>query len=119
MKKQIGLTILSWVTLLLFMGATRPNDLPVLALIVPFILLFLSVLSSWHLIERLFRTYLVKSNHKPRLRHFGAVLSASFIVVVVLQSLRQLTVKDVITLFAILAIGYLYVARNRYDATRS
>jgi hypothetical protein len=91
----------------------QPDKLPVVLLIVPFVLLFAALYSTWNLgIVVKGRLYDKTETIRPR-RRLGAAICASIVLLVVLQSLGQLTVRDVATLFAILVLGYFFLARNR------
>jgi phosphoglycerol transferase MdoB-like AlkP superfamily enzyme len=101
---------------MLFMMISRPDSLPVVGLIVPFVLLFAVLYSTWRLLGLLKARYTSEGGElrgRPRL---GVAISLSTVLLLVLQSLGQLTVKDVATVGAIATIGYLYLTRNRASA---
>lgn len=113
MKRQLLRTGVSWLALLVFMSLFQPSGLPVIVLIVPFVLLFVAFMSLWSLLQALYRRYL--SREKPAIgrKRLGATVCGSAVLLILLQSLGQLTLRDVGTVAAIAIIGYLYVVRNR------
>ncbi len=113
-RRQLLGTSATWAILALFMALTTPGKLPVVMLIVPFILLYIALYSTWNLIGVLKNRFFASkpsSARKPR----GMALSLSAVLLLVLQSLGQLTLRDVITLLAIVTLGYLYLARSRFE----
>ena len=91
--------------LLLFM-ATDPNKVPSFILILPFILLFVSLL--------LFVSTLLRwqGMAKGRSIRLAVVFSAIPLILLVLQSIGQLTVRDVLTMAILFALSYFYVSRS-------
>jgi hypothetical protein len=95
------------------MMVSKPDGLPVIGLIVPFVLLFFALYSTWRLLGLLRARYTTQGGElrgRPRL---GVAVCLSLVLLLVLQSLGQLTVKDVVTVGAIAVLGYLYMTRNR------
>ena len=113
LKRHLGHTAASWGVLLAFMCTFRPAQLPVFALIVPFVLLFAALYSLWGLLEALRQHYSGEQARPPH-RRFGAVVCASLVLLLVLQSLGQLLFRDVITLLGAVVLGYLYLTRSQY-----
>jgi len=101
-----------WVLLLGFMVVTQPQKLPVLLLIVPFVLLFVALMNTWAVGVPALRRLLGKRGYAGALRLRVAVCG-SLVLLIILQSLGQLTLRDMLTIGAIVVIGYLYVARSR------
>lgn len=117
MKRQLLRTGISWLVLLVFMVVCQPSQLPVIVLIVPFVLLFTGLFSLWGLLQMLYERFITKKQGR-RHRRLGAMVCGSAVLLVILQSLGQLTLRDAGTVAAIAVIGYLYVARNRLGAER-
>jgi preprotein translocase subunit YajC len=90
--------------LILFLGLD-PNKIPSFMLVLPFILLFaflfigIALLLEKQGMER-----------KKRLKIAG-LCSALPILLLVLQSIGQLTVRDVLTVVLLFAVSYFYIAR--------
>lgn len=105
MKKKALLLLLSVLTLIVVFTATSPTDAPALLLVVPFVALF----------ALLFVGLLFLFEHKgwpPARRFRGAVVGAGVpVVLLVLQSIGQLTVRDIFTIAAIFVILYFYLSR--------
>jgi hypothetical protein len=97
----------------------NPARLPVVVLIVPFVLLFIAIYSTWGMAGLLKRRFYDKDSEPqaPR-RRLRLALCLSAVLLIILQSLGQLTVRDIVTLLAIVALGYFFVARNRVGAEK-
>jgi hypothetical protein len=118
LKHQLLRTISIWGVLASFMALFRPDKLPIVVLIAPFVLLFMALYASWGLVVSIRNRFFIKSNDFLPKRRLGIVLCLSSVLLIVLQSLGQLTFRDVITVFAIVMLGYLYFARNRSSSTK-
>lgn len=101
-----------WTLLLVLMITTKPASLPVVVLMLPFIVLFLALISSWRLLRSLGGRNIGRKEH-PRGERLGFVVCLSLVLLLVLQSLGQLTLRDGITVIALAFIGYLYMLRFR------
>lgn len=113
MKQKILHTLRAWAILIAFMFLFRPEKLPVVVLIVPFVLLFVALYCSWNLFLMIqYRFYRKSETFVPK-RRLGVAICISLVLLLVLQSLGQLTMKDVVTLVAIVILGYMYLARTR------
>lgn len=114
LKQRLARTLLIWTVLVAFMMLFQPSNLPVIVLIVPFILLFLAFSSLWSLLSDLQHRYFVKIGNSPKQRApLGVAVCVSAVLLIVLQSLGQLTLRDVVTVVAIVILGYLYLTRSR------
>lgn len=111
-KLQLTRTLAYWLCLVGFMMLLRPTTLPIILFIVPFALLFAALYSTWHLILQGWATYSGKPV-SPGVRRFGLTLVWALLLLLILQSLGQLTLRDSLTVGAIAVIGYLYLLRNR------
>lgn len=111
-KTQLIRALVYWLCLVGFMMLLRPTTLPIILFIVPFALLFAALYSTWRLILQGWSTYTGKTVPKG-VRRFGLTLVWALLLLLVLQSLGQLTLRDSLTVGAIAIIGYLYVLRNR------
>ena len=97
------------------MGVATPSKLPVVLLIVPFVLLFLACYSIWELIVGLGVRHSVQRRPPRRL---GIVVCIGVVLLLVLQSLGQLTLRDVVTVAGIVLLGYLYAGRLNFDLSK-
>jgi len=109
LKRHATYMVLSWSLLGAFLLLSNPNELPVVVLIVPFLLLFVALYSVWNIVRELGAHYSMQS--KPR-RHLGLAVCISAVLLLVLQSLGQLTLRDVVTVAAIVIVGFLYLGRT-------
>jgi hypothetical protein len=113
---KIGAT---YVAAIIFLLSTSPKKLPSVMLVIPFALFFLALyLSAKTVLERNEEQSRQGAQVlRPRL---GAFLAAGFpVLLLVLQSIGQLTVKDLGTAVAIFTISYFYVARFSADVSNS
>lgn len=84
---------------------TNPANLPSVVLMLPFVLLFVSIFLG-------LVTLCGKSGLRlPKALRIGAVLAGLPTALLVLQSIGQLTVRDLITILAFFVICYFYVSR--------
>lgn len=113
LKPHFLRTLFTWGVLVVFMLLVQPDKLPVVVLIVPFLLLFMALYSSWSLLVAAKARFVTRSEVFVPKRRLGLALSITTVLLIILQSLGQLTVKDVVTLLAIVTLGYLYLVRNR------
>lgn len=81
----------------LFFSSTEPRKLPTVILVVPFILFFVTIL----IVIRFFIDSL----------RVALLVSAFPTLLVVLRSLGQLTLRDIITTAALFGIAYFYLER--------
>ena len=117
-KQQLLRTIGAWAALLVFMFTFQPNSLPVVLLIVPFVLLFFAFYASWHLFSLLVAHFATKTRTGRSRRYLGMAVSMSAVLLVVLQSLGQLTLRDILTVVGIIFLGYVYLTRNKFMVSR-
>src|ERR1700709_1137880 len=118
LRRQIGRLVVTWAALLLFMISFQPAKLPVIVLILPFVLLFAALYSLWHLVSALRSRYYTKTRYVKPHHHLGGVMCWSAVRLLVLQSLTQLPLRDVVTVVAIVVLGYLYLMRSRFTVPK-
>lgn len=104
-KPALRLTGMSSIILLLFLLVTNPQTLPSIALFVPFVLLFIVLTSS---LSYVLGAVGVSAGSRLRFCLLGA---AAPVVLLVLQSLGQLTLRDVLVILALFAFAYFYMSR--------
>jgi len=115
LKHQLLYTASVWLLLLAFLGLSEPSKLPVVMLIVPFLLLFSALYSLWGLLQQAGVRYFGRGRIGRRLR---MTVCISAVLLLVLQSLGQLSVRDVVTVMAIVVVGYLYLGRTSLSVNR-
>jgi hypothetical protein len=106
MKRTVRVIGIAGVSLLTLVTATQPARLPSIVLIVPFVLMFailaltIALLIAWR--------HEVLGFRAIRAGCMAAVLP---IVLLVLQSVGQLTLRDGLTLAALFGITYFYMSK--------
>ena len=113
LKSRTKVTLLLWAILGAFLAFSAPEKLPVALLIVPYVLLFAALYGAWMALVRFTTPYGARA--RPR-RRLGAVVCLSIVLLLALQSLGQLSLRDVITVVAIAAVGYVYLVRSGVEA---
>ena len=106
-------TVVTGVPLLLFFTLLNPNRLPVFLLVVPFALLFLFLYNVSLLLASFGLRLRGKTGEVASgIKRFSKMLSGFVVILAILGSVGQLTLRDVTTLVLIMAIGYFYMARS-------
>lgn len=110
--KHIVILITCCCAIALFLAMTNPKRLPPVLLIIPFVLLFLIIFLGVLAVGRVIsgRQSLVRASER-RSRVPTFVVSALPVLLLVLQSVGQLTSKDVMIVLTIFSLAYLYIAR--------
>ncbi len=114
LKRQLIRTAICWVALSGWLLLVNPGRLPVFLLVVPFVLLYLALYELWISLAFAWQRFTrgkQRSEHDVRQTARFVGLFASFIVV--LGSLGQLVLRDVVTLLLLFAVTYFYVVRGR------
>lgn len=106
MKKQIWIGSLALVLLVVLFMVTNATKVSSLVLMLPFVLLFVGLSS---LFAALLRWQGVSAAKSWRI---SAVVVAIPTIILILQSIGQLTVRDVLTIAILLAVLYFYVSRS-------
>lgn len=101
--------LISGLVAAVFFGVIDPRGAPPLVLMLSFLVLLAVSYSAARLLGRALR--LPKKMPEPR--YNGLVLAAALIPVLLLalQSIGQLTIRDVITLALLVGVAYIYVVR--------
>ena len=86
---------------------TDPATLPIPLLIGPFALLFIAIYVT---LGVLMEKYAHQSH--PRVKRIAFAGSSVIVLALALQSLGQLTVRDVLVSIAVITIGYFYIGRT-------
>jgi hypothetical protein len=106
---------------LIFMFSTVPASLPAVFLIVPFAGIFLFLYLSVLEVVRFLgpdeeENGAIVRLHRPRL--LSAVIAGFPVLLLVLQSIVELTLWDVLIALAILLLAYLYISRGSVSFKR-
>ncbi len=105
MKKMTKLTGVSSIILLLFLLSTNPQNLPSILLVVPFIVLFVIILAL------VIGASGIYGGSTPGRLRVGVLAASAPVILLVLQSLGQLTVRDTLAVFVLFGVAYLYMSR--------
>jgi hypothetical protein len=105
MRHTLRLAGLCLLLLLVFILSTNPQTLPSVLLILPFILVFIFVFLTLLSIGTSRGVMRAKA---ARVAVFGAALPT---LILVLQSLGQLTLRDVLTILVLFCMAYFYMTR--------
>lgn len=109
-KKTILHALLSWTGLALFLLVTKPTSMPLIFLIIPFCLLYAAIF----LTTKVIIAYNTRSRplRSPLVGHLPLVIASMAVLVIALQSVGQLSIRDVVALGLLILVGYFYVHRN-------
>jgi hypothetical protein len=80
-------------------------------IILPFVLIFLAILHTWRLVALLWRVQANRGEESRPSERLGLTVTLLLTVLLVLQSLGQLTWQDVLTLVVLFVVGYFYLIR--------
>lgn len=105
MKKYVYFIPITVIALLLLLFETNPRSVSSAVLVIPFVLIFLVLFLSISYFLRV-EGFTKKSSWAVAV--FVAMLPT---LLLVLQSIGQLTIRDVATIVALFLIAYFYVAR--------
>lgn len=106
-NRQYVLVSIPWLALGLFMAFTHPAELPVYALLVPFVLLGVALYVTLNsAVGAYFKT---KNKHQ---KNVTLLLTLFLVTCAGLQSVGQLTMRDFITVLLLTLLGYFYLYRN-------
>ena len=101
--KVLGISSL---ILLFILFNTDPQKMPSVVLIVPFVLLFVAIFSAI-----IFLLGMHGKLPRPKKARISAACASVPVVLLVLQSLGQLTPKDMLVIFLLFATSYFYISR--------
>lgn len=97
-------------TIVLFL-TTEPTKLPAAVLTLPFLVLFATIFAiSWIVMVRMARREQVIP--RRRIAAFALLYASLPMLLLLLQSIGQLTIRDTITLFVLFGVLYFYITRT-------
>lgn len=105
--QKLTTLLLLWISLPVFLLATNPDNVPLPLLIVPFILLAAALYKTATTLLRL--TFTKASTH--RIRIMAVVISLLPTLLIILSSIRQLTIRDVAIVGGLLVLIVFYMRR--------
>jgi len=104
----LALIILTGVNLLCF-GLLNPLDSPTFVLFMAFAVLALDFFVLYYVLVRVSQKVFGHPKHSAR--RLGAALTGVTIILVALQSVGQLSVRDTVAVFLVCSIAYFYYSR--------
>jgi hypothetical protein len=104
-RRIVKLAGICFIVFLGFVLTTRPSDLPAPLLVVPFLLLFLGLLLVSYVLLNGLRVM------KGRSLQFALLVAGFPTVLLALQSVGQLSWRDLITITVLFGVGYVYLSR--------
>lgn len=110
--RKIGRVLILYIALAIFLFSTDPSNLPLILLLVPFLLLFFSLFGTIYYGFALFipATKLAR----PKRMVIAGCLALLPVILLVLKSINQLTVRDVL-IFGIFTLSLvLYLTRTHF-----
>jgi hypothetical protein len=108
MNKKIILPILMIASLLTFMMLTRPDEIPLGFLLVPFIIITIIVFVS---VNQLISFFVNDRASRKKVMVFSAILAVIAVNFLLLRSIGQLTLQDGIISIIITAVLGFYVSK--------
>lgn len=102
------------IPLLGFFMLVSPSDVPLIVIIVPFILLFGLIYNVTIVCLRVWSSYIGKKlppASRVSEKRVGLLWAGFLVVIMLLSSLGQLTIRDALTLLILFGVGYFYVGR--------
>jgi hypothetical protein len=118
-KHRIARLVVLYILTLSFLMVTNPAKLPSVVLILPLLLLFCAIYFTVIEIVMITRG---KEQHADtptrRPRSIAAIIAGLPVLLLILQSIGQLTFWDVLTVLAIFIIAYVYALRSSLSLPR-
>jgi len=105
--KRVGLLFVIYIAGPVFIFLTNPHNLPLPLLILPFLWLFAVIICSLWIVYKL---VLHRSPGRKNQLNFGLAALVP-VLLAILQSIHQLSIKDVVLVVGFVAVAGFYVAR--------
>lgn len=110
-RKQILKLVATWLVFVVCLLLTKPSDLPFYLLFVPFVVLGFALYGTWKtLVASIFRRDSAGLSKKQK--SAGLTLSIAIVLLLGMQSLGELTVRDFVTVVLFAVVFYFYSVRN-------
>lgn len=108
LKRKILVILIALSTLLAFMALTSPKDIPLYLVLIPFALIAVICFFLIDLILYIFRPGLERSR-KSKL--IAVAISVSFVNFLLLRSINQLSIQDILISASITIILFIYIVK--------
>lgn len=110
-RKQILKLVATWLVFVVCLLLTKPSDLPFYLLFVPFVVLGFALYGTWKtLVASIFGRDSAGLSKKQK--SAGLTLSIAIVLLLGMQSLGELTVRDFVTVVLFAVVFYFYSVRN-------
>lgn len=106
MRSRLITIVMSLLLFFVFISLTNPQEINLLAILIPFILLGVAL---YNLITVTVKVFLRKATKKNKLRLFALVGTAILVNFVLLSSIGQLTLQDTVLTVLITVVGGFYL----------
>lgn len=111
MKSNIYKLIAAWILLLSWLSLTNPTHLSVFAIFIVFTLIYAALYNSVNVLCLLF--FVPSKGSIRRAKSVATVAATLGVITAALQSIGQLSGKDIIVASAVVVLGYFYLRRTR------
>lgn len=112
---RVAKVLATWLCTVLLLIVTNPAKLPSILLIAPFLFLFVSIYLTVKEVLSLMRggdQQKIVGLRASRPRLIAALIAAFPVLLLVLQSIGQLTAWDVLTVVALFIVAYFYIIKT-------
>jgi len=106
MKRPLSIIAACLIVLILLLCCTNPRTLPAYILVVPFIALFIALFTTLTAILE------ARGMARGKTLRTAVLCTVPPMLLLVMQSIGQLTVRDVITVGALFLLSYFYMSRT-------
>ena len=111
MKSNIYKLIAAWVLLLGWLSFTNPTHLSVFAIFIVFSLVYVALYNSVNVLCLLL--FIPSKGSMKRAKSVATVAATLGVITAALQSIGQLSGKDIIVASAVVILGYFYLRRTQ------
>lgn len=111
-KKYIIITAIGLLFMLLLFMFTSPTEMPLVILVVPFLVMFITIYAGAKVV--LGQTTL--SGNKKRQTMIASASGALPVLLLIFQSIHQLTLRDVLVSISLVAAVVFYISRADFIA---
>ncbi len=114
-----AIVIILFILGLMLFTLTNPQSAPAVILVVPFILLYVLFLYTFNVIlKRNIKSLSTRENRRKRVS-IAAIIAALPVMLLALQSIGQLTTRDVITIVILITVLGFYITRISFTKNQS
>lgn len=111
MKSNIYKLVIAWLLLLLWLSLTNPTHLSVFAIFIVFSLIYAVLYAIVNVVCLLL--FAPSQASVKRAKSIATIAATLGVITAALQSIGQLSAKDIIVASAVVILGYFYLRRTR------